>query len=250
MRLHPFYCILLFSVSVFGQDAATPLDQLTRDVDAASSAVEPQRIFDTPEATKLSEFIQADMESNQAEATIHWLGQRHEAKPSWQVVVEAVWSRFSDSAPTTNDVAILESLFTATIKEGDHWLNYSSPRGWTNPYFFRSRLAHLILFARTGAPQEIDDESILRDNPSKWLSQLKPIRTQPAFEYPSSTVTAATVLSQPIVQTPAPESAPEATITHRSNEEPTLSTSWSVITVRIVVFLVAAAGLLWLLLKK
>jgi hypothetical protein len=52
---------------------------------------------------------------------------------------------------------------------------------------------------------------------------------------------------QPVVQPPAPEMAPEARpTTPTTNEEPTSSTPWSI----IVVLIVAAAGLLWLLVKN
>jgi hypothetical protein len=246
MRLLHLLSIPLISAALFSQEGALTLERLTKDVDAASSAVEPQRIFDTPEAKKLMEFIRADMEANQAVATLHFLRQQHDTLPSWQVAVEAVWSSYAGSAPTAKDVASLESLFAATIKPADHWLNYSSPRGWSDPYSFRRKLAKLILHARTGAPHDIEDEPILRDNPSLWLSQLKPAHPQADYQATSSQVAAAPASSPQSVQPAASKTAPQSKPPQKPSEAPASSTPWSI----IVVLIVVAIGLLWLLGKN
>jgi hypothetical protein len=243
MRLLPYICALLFSAGLFGQDRSTPLDQLLRDVDAAAPTVAPQQIFDTPEANRLGDFIRFDVRSNQAKETIEFLRLHQDTKPSWQVIVEAVWSSYASSAPTSKDAPSLESLFTATIKDGDHWLNYSSPRGWTNPYSFRTKLAKLILHARTGTSQDIEDQAILRDDPSRWLSQLTPTSTMHAAQ---TAVSMASTVSVPPLQPLATAQAPEAKPAPTPTEEPASSTPWRI----IVVMIVAAVGLLWLLLKR
>ncbi len=246
MRLLHLLSIPLISAALFSQENALTLERLTKDVDAASSAVEPQRIFDTPEAKKLMEFIRADMEANQAVATLHFLRQQHDTLPSWQVAVEAVLSSYAGSAPTAKDVASLESLFAATIKPADHWLNYSIPRGWTYPYSFRRKLAKLILHARTGAPHDIEDEPMLRDNPSLWLSQLKPAHPQADYQATSSQVAAAPASSpqnvQPTASKTAPQSKPPSPTPSKDSAS---STPWSI----IVVLTVASTGLLLLLFK-
>jgi hypothetical protein len=52
--------------------------------------------------------------------------------------------------------------------------------------------------------------------------------------------------ASPMVQPQTPQKAPEAKPTPIPSEEPTSSTPWSI----IVVLIVAATGLLWLLVKK
>lgn len=242
MRLSLCICASLFAVSLFGQGGAAPFDQLVRDVDAVVPAAAPQQIFDTPEAKRLSEAIRADVETNRAEATIRLLRQHQDTKPSWQVTVETVSG--PGKAPTFEDVTPLESMFTATIKEGDHWLNYAPPRGWTSPYQFRYKLAKLILLARTGAPQDVEDQVLLRDNPSRWLSQLNPTPTQSTTQSATNrpTPNVSTLSVHPSALSKAPETKPAPT----PGEEPTSSTPWSVVAVLVV----AATGLLWLLVKK
>lgn len=54
------------------------------------------------------------------------------------------------------------------------------------------------------------------------------------------------VQNQPIIQSSAPNKAPTNSTTSTPNKEPTPSTPWSI----IVALIVAACGLLWLLLKR
>lgn len=242
MRLFTYIYTALLSANLLGQETSTRLEDLVRDVDALVQTIPPQQIFETPEARRLSEFIRGDVTTNHAEATVRLLRQQQDTKPSWQVAVEAVLSSHASSAPTSNDLTSLESLFVATIKERDHWLNYASPRGWTDPYSFRRKLAKLILHARTGAPQDIDNELLLRDDPSRWLGRPAPTPTQStqqeATNQPATT-------SPPSVQQPAPKEIASSAPANPS-EEPEPLPHWSI----IVVFTLAAVSLLWLLLKR
>lgn len=243
MRLFTYIYTALLSANLLGQESSTRLEDLVRDVDALVQTVAPQQLFDTPEAKRLSEFIRVDVTTNHAEATVRLLQQQQDTKPSWQVAVEAVLSSHSGSEPTSNDVTSLESLFAATIKEGDHWLNHASPRGWTDPYSFRRKLAKLIIQARTGASQDIENELLLRDDPSRWLG--RPAVPAPTQSTKQEATNKPPRTSAPSVQKPAPNEAASSALAN-SSEEPKTLTPWSI----IVALIVAAGGLLWLVLKR
>jgi hypothetical protein len=83
-----------------------------------------------------------------------------------------------------------------------------------------------------------------------WKGQLIGVNRQAMSEWTRTSKSAPTVTTPrpkppPVVQPPAPKKAPEAKSV-AANEESTTSTPWSV----IVVLIVAAAGLLWLLVKN
>jgi hypothetical protein len=53
----------------------------------------------------------------------------------------------------------------------DHWLNYSPPRGWLDPFTLRSRLAANILYALTGSSPKMEEmnKTLLINDPKAWL---------------------------------------------------------------------------------
>lgn len=151
--------------------AQANLKSAADQVNSETSNLEPQKIFDTPTARRLRSVIEADLRSHNGEATLELLRTENYDTPSWQVMAASIIQFFSINHSSAENLPMLKEIFAATVVERDHWLNYDSPRGWTNPYRFRDRVARLIISSQRSEPLvgEIQNRDLLRDDPMGWL---------------------------------------------------------------------------------
>lgn len=244
-----FVMFLSFSMAITSSLllAQVNLKSMAAQVNSELSGLEPQKIFDTSAAMRLRSDIEADISSHNGVATLEVLRTEAYDSPSWQVAASCVTKYISATASSAEQLTMLKGIFIATVIDGDHWLNYDSPRGWTNPYTFRYRIARMIIGLQRGEPfvgAAIPDQDLLRDDPMEWL-----VSNASAIDLKASSDIVAAV--KPTASEPT-DSSKNQTMPNQNFEEEKIARkaeSSRLSTWALAVIVVAVFGVLTLLLR-
>ncbi len=234
------------------------LRPLVDAVEALRESMRPDAVLSQPAAQALSVALKEDLQTTGGAQLVVLLGSRYFDTTSWQIAASTLHQSLGQDGAEAEDIPLLEAAFIATIKPGDHWLDYSPPRGWCIPPQLREELVMHIVYARTGRAEEgFPEKNLLADNPVAWLKRLRvmfpsatdsahPIITLP----PASASSTDSDLAVPNFQADHTASLP--TLPSKSSNAlappgapPAASTS-----LVMTVMGIAATGLIWMFVKR
>jgi hypothetical protein len=162
--------VVVLSAALSLTAAAQSLEDLGTQIDNFGNDVEPQKIFGLTESIEASRILRSLLENNETQEIVEMLEIRTYSDAFWQIIVSTVDEYYIENAPGRSETDALIRLFLATVKPSDNWMNYSPPRGWSEPYSFRRRLGRLIIFASNGFPSKnIPRANLLESNPIEWV---------------------------------------------------------------------------------
>lgn len=258
--------LLCFTLQALAQ---IPPNGLAHEVESVLQDSTPIRNLTSEQFAKLSiddpllRLAYADLIASELMLQIYTRSQtiNYSAYPAWHVAaLEDMKKRGDAVTPVLLDIATKNPnsgfetgvLCNApyVIKNVNPYLEYARDVLQTRTMEMNSSVAGSVaeLLVRRGTPDDVERlRSLIKTRPYLTATIEGQLRHAAVFQAAKDAASDAKKTITPSLELPAPKKATAATPTALTpSEEPTSSTPWSV----IVILIVAATGLLWLLVKK